>query len=133
VPKDLSVIALRRDGSDSSRWNFFDCVPTLFHPFGSFSPESNLGIETLTIGCGRVELTDSGRTDMTTWINDTMEGGNWKRTVVVTEIEQDGGQGRTYTYVDAFPVRYVFPSFSSSGTGYLYEELTFKPIRLELD
>jgi len=131
--KSVSIIALTRDGTDGRRWNFFDCVPVLFHPFGRFSPDPSVATEVLNIGCNRVELAGPGRQAMAAWINGTTEGLPWERNVTVTEISNDGTALATYTYVDAFPVRYVFPSFSSSGTGFLYEELTFKPIRLDFN
>ena len=133
VKKDLSIKALNREGTVGRQWNFFDCVPRVFHPFGALSPGSNVGTESLTIGCGRVEFVDNARTDMISWINETILARDWKRTVVVKEVDKDGSDGRIYTYIDAFPTRYVFPSFSSSGTGNLYEEITFKPIRMELN
>jgi hypothetical protein len=131
--KDISVTALKRDGSEGRRWDFFDCVPVTDQPFGGFSsPESAMSYETLKVACGRVELSGTGRAAMADWIRATTIGQPWKRNVVVTEVLKDGQSGTTYTYVDAFPTRYVFPSFSASGTGNLYEEITFKPHRIEL-
>ena len=41
--------------------------------------------------------------------------------------------GRGYTYMDAFPVRYVFPRMSvTNTTGNVMEEVALKPIRVEL-
>lgn len=41
--------------------------------------------------------------------------------------------GRGYTYLDAFPVRYVFPRMSvTNTTGNTMEEVAIKPIRVEL-
>jgi hypothetical protein len=74
----------------------------------------------------------SGRKDMCTWITDTLEGKEWKRAVTIKEILKDGTDGKQFTYIDCFPTRYVFPALSASGTGNLYEELTMKPIRLDL-
>jgi hypothetical protein len=85
-------------------------------------------VDTLTL---RGPLT-SGRKAMCDWINATVQGKEWKRNVTITEIMKDGSDGKSYTYLDCFPTRYVFPAFSASGTGNLYEEVTIKPIRLEL-
>ncbi|GIW72539.1 MAG: hypothetical protein KatS3mg102_2081 [Planctomycetota bacterium] len=74
----------------------------------------------------------SGRKALCQWITDTVKGQPWKRTVVIKEILKDGSDGKTYTYLDCFPTRYVFPAFSASGTGNLYEEVHIKPIRCEL-
>jgi hypothetical protein len=74
----------------------------------------------------------AGRKALCQWITETVQGKEWKRNVTVTEITTDGSDGKTYQYLDAFPTRYVFPNLSASGTGNLYEEITMKPIRLEL-
>lgn len=74
----------------------------------------------------------SGRKSLCQWITETVQGKDWKRTLTITEITTDGSDGKTYTYLDCFPTRYVFPGLSSSGTGNLYEEVAVKPIRLEL-
>jgi hypothetical protein len=73
-----------------------------------------------------------GRKALCTWISDTVKGQPWKRTLVVKEIMKDGSDGKSFTYLDCFPTRYVFPAFSATGTGNLYEEVVIKPIRLEL-
>lgn len=85
-------------------------------------------IDTLTL---RGPLT-SGRKALCQWITDTVKGQPWKRTLTVKEILKDGSDGKTFTYHDCFVTRYVFPAFSSSGTGNLYEEVAIKPIRLDL-
>jgi len=92
-------------------------------------------IDTLTL---RGPLT-SGRKSLSAWITNTVRGKEWKRTVTIKEAYNSGSRGkiyrhmRVYRYVDSFPVRYVFPKFSASGTGNLYEEISIKPIRLELN
>lgn len=85
-------------------------------------------VDTLTL---RGPLT-SGRKALCDWITATVNGQPWKRTVTLKEILKDGSDGKTFTYLDCFPTRYVFPAFSASGTGNLYEEVQIKPIRLEL-
>jgi len=85
-------------------------------------------VEELTL---RGPLT-SGRKALCAWITETVQGKDWKRTLTITEITTDGSDGKSYTYLDCFPTRYVFPSLSASGTGNLYEEVAIKPIRLEL-
>jgi phage tail-like protein len=85
-------------------------------------------VDTVTL---RGPLT-SGRKALCQWITDTVQGKDWKRNVTIKEILKDGTDGKSYTYLDCFPTRYVFPAFSASGTGNLYEELHFKPNRIEL-
>ena len=85
-------------------------------------------IDTLTL---RGPLTP-GRKALCQWITDTVKGQPWKRTVTVKEILKDGSDGKTFTYLDCFPTRYVFPQFDATSTGNLYEEVHIKPIRLEL-
>ncbi|MHC4389986.1 MAG: phage tail protein [Planctomycetota bacterium] len=85
-------------------------------------------VDTLTL---RGPLT-SGRVAMCDWITKTLNGEEWKRTVTVSEILKDGAAGKTFAYEDCYPTRYVYPAFSASGTGNLYEEINIKPIRLTL-
>ncbi|MBI2435835.1 MAG: phage tail protein [Candidatus Hydrogenedentes bacterium] len=84
-------------------------------------------VDTLTL---RGPLT-AGRKALCQWMNNAVQGKAWKRTLTITEITRNGSQ-RTFTYLDCFPTRYVFPVFSADGTGNLYEEVSIKPIRLEL-
>lgn len=72
------------------------------------------------------------RSVLSDWIRDTIERDDWKRNVTITEILDDGQDGKKFTYYDCFPTRYVFPALSAAGTGNLYEEVDIKPIRLEL-
>ncbi len=85
-------------------------------------------VDTLTL---RGPLT-SGRISIAQWINEVASGKDSRRIVVVKEILKDGADGKSFSYVDCFPTRYVFPAFSASGTGNLYEEVSVKPIRLDL-
>ena len=62
--------------------------------------------------------------------NATVEGMPWKRTVVIKEILKDGMEGKSFTYHDCFPTRYVFPAFSASATGTLDEEVQVKCTRV---
>jgi hypothetical protein len=74
----------------------------------------------------------SGRESMAQWITDVLAGKEWKRQVTIKEILKDGSDGKSYTYSDCFPTRYVFPAFSASGTGNLYEEVQLCALRLEI-
>ncbi|GMR12807.1 MAG: hypothetical protein BMS9Abin29_1000 [Gemmatimonadota bacterium] len=74
----------------------------------------------------------SGRLAMTDWLNSVIRGLEWKRTVTTTEVLRDGSPGMSRSYFDAFPVRYVFPELSASGTGNLTETLVVKPMRVEM-
>jgi len=76
----------------------------------------------------------AGRNALTDWINATVSGSvdQQYRTVVLKEILKDGTDGKTFTYFDCFPTRYVFPAFSAEGIEPLYEEITFKPRRMEV-
>ncbi len=50
----------------------------------------------------------------------------------VPEIPTASDESGEFWFEGLQPGRYVFPAFSASGTGNLYEEITLKPIRLEL-
>lgn len=75
----------------------------------------------------------SGRFAYTDWLNSLTLGGRGERskTITATEVLQDGVDGPTLSYLDAFPTRYVFPELSASGTGNLTETLVVKPNRIE--
>jgi len=215
VRKSISVICLKRDGSEARRFNLFECFPVSFAP-GEFSGDGGRAIERLELMIGRIEMaavgdtpttpnarfevaiadpagavarpavasplataaavevdrgwenlaggalvldvTDpalgceafhtttpghkyideivlrgpmtAGRKALCTWINETVKGKPWKRTLTVKEILKDGSAGKTFIYHDCFPTRYVFPKLAADGTGNLYEEVTIKPTRL---
>ena len=80
----------------------------------------------------RGAMTD-GRKALCEWINETVQGKPWKRSVAVLENGADGQVRRTYTYIDCFPTRYVFPRMSvTNTTGNVKEEVHIKPIRFEM-
>jgi len=85
-------------------------------------------VDTITL---RGPMTSS-RKSLCTWINDTVNGKPWKRSITVTEITRDGGSAKRYNYFDCFPVRYVFPRMSVDPAVTLKEEVSVKPIRVEL-
>jgi hypothetical protein len=89
-------------------------------------------IEELTL---RGAMTDL-RQAMCTWINETVAGKPWKRTVTITELlSVEGGikEGKKYVYFDCFPCGYVFPHLSvTNTTGNVQEEVRIKPVRCEL-
>jgi phage tail-like protein len=55
IRKSISVIALKRDGSEARRWNIFEAFPTRWDP-GEYSPSSNVACETIVAKMQRVEL-----------------------------------------------------------------------------
>jgi phage tail-like protein len=55
IRKAISVIALKRDGSEARRWNVFEAFPTRWDP-GEYSPSSNVACETIVAKMQRVEL-----------------------------------------------------------------------------
>jgi phage tail-like protein len=55
IRKDISVIALKRDGSEARRWEVKEAFPTRWDP-GEYSPSSNVATETVVCKMGRVEL-----------------------------------------------------------------------------
>lgn len=58
-------------------------------------------------------MTDK-RAALCTWINETVSGKPWKRTVTITELlSVDGGvrDGKQFIYHDRFPSAYVFPAW----------------------
>lgn len=132
IRKNISVIALKRDGSEARRYNWIECFPVKYQPF-VLDGSSKVAVEEITAQCTSVKFGAEGeRKDLVEWLNSNVEGKDWKRTLTVKEILKDGSDGKTFTYLDCFPTRYVFPQFSASGTGNLYEEVSIKPIRLEL-
>lgn len=77
----------------------------------------------------------AGRKGLYEWINNSLNDGT-RATVVLTELGPDGRplkSGKTYTYYDCFPTRYVFPRMAvTNTTGNVMEEVALKPIRVEL-
>lgn len=55
IRKNISVICLKRDGSEARRFDLFECFPTSWDP-GEYSPSSNVAVETIVCKMGRVEL-----------------------------------------------------------------------------
>lgn len=129
IRKSISVILLRRDGSEARTYNLMECFPTAYTPF---SFDGSTAVETMVLSCGRISFEGESRKALLQWINETTRGKEWKRDLTLTELNRKGDRGRTFTYIDCFPVAYRFPALSAAGTGNLYEEVSIKPIRLEL-
>jgi phage tail-like protein len=55
IRKSISVIALKRDGSEARRWNVIEAFPTRWDA-GEYSPSSNVACETIVAKMQRVEL-----------------------------------------------------------------------------
>lgn len=55
IRKNISVIALKRDGGEARRWEIADAFPTRWDP-GEYSPSSNVACETIVCKMQRVEL-----------------------------------------------------------------------------
>jgi phage tail-like protein len=55
IRKNISVISLKRDGTESRRFNIFEAFPVKWDP-GDYSPSSNVACETIVCKMGRVEL-----------------------------------------------------------------------------
>jgi phage tail-like protein len=55
IRKSISVICLKRDGSEARRFNCLECYPTRWDA-GDYSPSSNVACESVTCKMGRVEL-----------------------------------------------------------------------------
>jgi hypothetical protein len=76
------------------------------------------------------------RKAMMEWIHKAASGADSVRTVTITELLAEPGtpprDGRRFTYHDCFPTRYVFPRLDAGATCEPIEEVTIKPIRLEL-
>ena len=137
IRKSISVIALTRDGSEARRYDWNDCFPTKYQPI-VLDGSSSVMVEEITVQCNGVTLTATGaRKAIMDWLNNTVMGQPGTRTVTLKEIMKDGSAGKTFTYLDCFPTRYVFPAFSASAKDnlfqelkdILYEEITIKPAR----
>ncbi len=74
----------------------------------------------------------AGRRAMSRWLTETLRAQQWERAVGISDITRDGTTGRSTVFLEAFPVRYVFPELSASGAGTLYETLVVKANRVEL-
>jgi hypothetical protein len=80
----------------------------------------------------------SGRKDMLTWYQDMVtKSKTYRRMLTITELSDDGTgtvtEGKKYVYHDCFPCRYVFPRMSvTNTTGNVMEEVTIRPIRVEI-
>ncbi len=81
----------------------------------------------------RGAMTDA-RQALCTWVNDSGKGRTGKRmTITVTEITRDGSPGRSFVCYDCCLVAYHFPRMSvTNTTGNVMEEVSIKPIRVEL-
>jgi hypothetical protein len=106
--------------------------------FGRFLDDSVSPLEKAQ-SCGEVRLRGpmtTGRDALVSWINETVAGKPWKRDFTITELLSVAGAvkpGKSYTYVDGFPVGYVFPRMSvTNTTGNTREEVRLKFIRCEL-
>jgi len=78
----------------------------------------------------RGAMTD-GRQNLCKWLNDASNGNPWKVLIVLTDGAANSA--RSFNYHECFPVRYVFPRMSvTNTTGNTMEEVSVKPIRLEL-
>lgn len=214
VRKTISVISLRRDGTEARRFNVFDAFPTRWDP-GEYSPSSSAAVETIVAKMQRVELASagpsgggglpgvgasdfevslaepgadsanvsdrgwetcsggalqlragdpaagvsptrdvtelrlrgpltSGRQALCQWINEASAGLPSRRDLLLRELPRGPAEGETFTYLDCFPTRYVFPAFGvdsvdpdSDGDGIdegerLEEEFVVEPSRLRL-
>jgi hypothetical protein len=105
--------------------SFEDCNDVLADRFQTTSPgHKSVGEITL-----RGAMTDK-RAALCTWINETVNGKPWKKTLTITELlSVDGGvkDGKQYVYSDCFPCRYVFPRLSlTNTTGNVQEELRIR-------
>jgi hypothetical protein len=87
----------------------------------------------------RGAMTDK-RAALCQWINETVNGKPWKRTVTITELVfgADGSvkDGKQYIYFDCFPTAYLFPRLNASsaserGPEPLMEEIRFAYRRCE--
>ncbi len=132
VRKSITISLLARDGSEARRYTFSECFPTRYAPH-HLQGERMTATETVVVQCRGVTFDGKGRRELLGWLNEILQGKSREGTVVLRELNKDGTPGRTFTYLDSFPVRYVFPSLSVGETGDLYEEVQIKPIRLELE
>jgi phage tail-like protein len=55
IRKSISIICLKRDGTEARRFNALECFPTRWDA-GDYSPSSTVSCETVVAKMGRVEL-----------------------------------------------------------------------------
>jgi len=71
------------------------------------------------------------RVELEQWLTEALEGRATPRAVSRTGILPNDSYGSTIVYLEAWPVRYVFPVLAIGGTYRLFESLTVQPTRVE--
>jgi hypothetical protein len=134
--RTVTLQANDRDGVLARTWTFLECIPVGYSPYGEFSDSPSVAFEQVSVLCERVEFgqgSNSLRTPLVAWMNDYMQGESPERDVVITEFLYNGAEGRSYTYLDALPVEYVFPQYDFASSADLQETLRVQPTRLLID
>jgi hypothetical protein len=132
----VTVDALDRNGQAARTWQFFDCFPISYSPFGEFAPGAMVSNEVLSLNCNRAEFDIAGsgpRRAMVQWLNGYSNGQDTRRDVSIVEMLHDGSEGATYFYGDSLPTMYRFPQFDATRSDNLMEEIHFVPATLLID
>lgn len=86
-------------------------------------PTGRMHVEELTL---RSKLTKSGG-ELHSWVKEALAGNSPPRMLSISKTWPDGFTGVAKEYIDALPVRYVFPVLDASIEESLYESLSVKP------
>ena len=75
-----------------------------------------------------------GRKAMYDWLNDAMNGQPWAQSLSLRESPslpvRGNSPGRTFTFYDCFPTRYVFPQLNARSSGHAGEKLEIAAERI---
>ena len=94
IRKSISVILLKRDGTEARRYNFHECFPTRYTPF-EYDGVSGYALETADLDCDGLDVrVDGNRKALLQWITEVARGKDIRKTITVTEDQ-------THQYVTA--------------------------------
>lgn len=134
---NVSVIVEGQSGKEvDTAWESWSggelmLIPLLHQP-GSRFHTTTPGHKTVGEITLRGAMTD-GRKALCQWVTEVVQGKPWRQGVTIQENRPNGKPGKSFNYLDCFPTRYVFPRMSvTNTTGNVMEEVSIKPIRLEL-
>ena len=136
----ITIEAHNLDQTVARQWSFLDCAIVAYSAlgYGLGSSQMTVAVETFTVHCERLEfgLPSGGhpRRPFIQQLVDTIQGsGQAILPLQITELDRTTGADlRTYTFIDAFPVRYVFPVLDGTSEDLWLETIVYKPHRLEI-
>ncbi len=134
APKSISIAVLLQDGvTEAARYDFDGCIPATWSLETPVTNRGGLQSETLVVECDRVSMT-SGDLNLTGFVQAIMAADiRFRSDIVVSHLDQVGTVTESISYLDAFPTKFVFPSFNAQEEdAELQEEISFVPTGLRL-